>query len=179
MPTVLEVIDAFDKREFTKVQQFIKEIKEAKDLNIPYAPIDKLTKQAEFDDAFPYLQDISNGPLTEGIKTLHGTSDVIKGVPLQSIQMFGYYTFIYSPFKFKESDVETGILMTIDTLGMTSYYNQIKTINSVEYTNFKEFIKKIYRIVKSGGFKQDEWSNSIKINCKRIIRICLNYRQKL
>ena len=179
MATVLDVIDAFDKQEFTRVQQFIKEIKEARDLNVPYTPVDKPTKQAEFDSAFPYLQDITNGPLSDGINTLHGTSDVIRGVPLQSIQIFGYYTFIYSPFKFKDSDVETGILMTIDTLGMTSYFNQLKSINQVEYTNFKQFIEKIYKIVKSGGFKKEQWANTIKINCKKIIRICLNYRQKV
>lgn len=177
MPTVTDIIEAFDRREFTQVEQFIKDLQIARDGNVPYAPTEPQTKQAEIDRAFPYLQDISNGPLTNGINTLDGTAKVISGTPIAGINMFNTYNFAYKPQQFQQADDESGVILTVDTLGMSNYFKAMRTINRVEFDSFKQFIIKVFRMVKSGGFDKNVMSNSIKIRCKKIIKISINYRQ--
>lgn len=178
MATVKEVIEAFDRQEFTQVQKLIQNIRDAGLIGpVPFQPNDPATKQAEIDRAFPYLQDVANGPITTGIETLKATTMVINGTSYSGIQKFGVYSFVHAPDQFKRSDNVSGVILVVDTLYMRDYYNLLRVINKTEFDVFTTFLTKIFKLVKSGAFDKAAWSNSIKIQCKRIIKICVNYRQ--
>ncbi len=178
MATVREVIEAFDRQEYTQVQKLIQNIRDAALIGpVPFQPNDPLTKQAEIDRAFPYIQDVANGPISKGIETLKATTMVINGSSYSGMQKFGIYSFVHAPDLFKRTDNENGAILVVDTLYMRDYYNLLRTINKTEFNSFTEFMKKIFKLIKSGAFDKTAWSNSIKIECKRVIKICVNYRQ--
>jgi hypothetical protein len=177
MPTVRDILEAFDNRRFTEIDRFIQQIKSSRDGEVTFQPNEQQTRQTEADEAFPYLQDINSGPLTRGINNLHGTALVISGTSYSGIQTFGIYDFVYNPEQFKLADNDSGVLLTVTTLNMRDYFNLLKTINPVEYTEFRNFILKIFKTVKSGGFRKDVYSNAIRNRCKKVIKICLNYKQ--
>jgi len=178
MATVREVIEAFDRQEYTQVQKLIQNIREARSFgSVPFQPNDPVTKQAEIDRAFPYIQDVANGPITNGIETLKATTMVINGSSYSGMQKFGIYSFIHAPDQFKRSDNVSGVILVVDTLYMRDYYNLLRTVNKTEFDAFTTFITKIFKLVKTGAFDKAAWSNAIKIQCKRVIKICVNYRQ--
>jgi hypothetical protein len=180
MGTVREVIEAFDRQEFTQVQLLIQGIRDAATFgSVPFQPNDPVTKQAEIDRAFPYLQDVANGPITKGIETLQATTMIINGASYSGMQMFNVYSFVHSPDQFKRSDNVSGAILVVNTLYMRDYYNQLRLINKTEYDAFTVFVTKIFKLIKSGAFDKTAWANTIKIQCKKVIRICVNYRQKI
>lgn len=178
MATVKEVIEAFDRQQYTQVQMLIQGIRDAALIGpVPFQPNDPATKQAEIDRAFPYIQDVANGPLTKGIETLHATNMVINGSSYSGMQMFNVYSFVHSPDQFKRADSVSGVILVVNTLYMREYYDMLRRINKTEYDSFTTFLTKIFKLVKSGAFDKAAWSNTIKIQCKKVIKICVNYRQ--
>jgi hypothetical protein len=178
MGTVKEVIEAFDRQEFTEVQQLIKKIRDNTFVSSTnFQPNDPITKQAEIDRAFPYLQDITNGPISKGIETLKAITMVINGSSYTGMQKFNIYSFVHTPDQFKLANEISGAILVVDTLNMRQYYDLLRRINKTEYNDFVTFLTKIFKLVKSGSFDKDALSNFIKIKCKRVIKICVNYRQ--
>lgn len=178
MATVKEVIDAFDRQQFDKVEQFLQNIAANRSGNsVAFNPINPETKQTKIDKAFPWLQDIGTGPITDGIGALQVMSDVIAGARFGAFKIFNKYNVIYTPTELKNADDRFALIIILTNLGMLDYYNTAKDVNTIESDKLKNLCLKIHKHIKAGAFQKSQFEQQILTACKSVIRVTINYRQ--
>lgn len=178
MAEVKEIIDAFEKQQFTKVEQFLQNITSAKNATTTVVnPTPKLDKQTKIDKAFPWLHDIGTGPITSGLGALQVMSDVIAGGRYNAFKIFDTYQIVYTPDDMKNADDRFALIIILENLGMFDYYNTAKDINTVESEKLKDLCMIINKRIKAGSFKKEDFEQRMLVACKSVIRVCLNYRK--
>jgi hypothetical protein len=178
MATVKEVIDAFERRDFDKVEQFLQNIAANRTGNgIVVNPEMIETKQTKIDTAFPWLYDIGVGPITAGLGALQVMSDVIAGASWSAYKIFNTYNVVYTPNELKNADDRFALIIILENLGMLDYYNIAKDVNSKESDKLKNLCLTIHKRIKAGAFVKADFEQQMLIACKSVIRVTINHRQ--
>lgn len=178
MATVKQVIDAFERQRFDKVEEFLQDIAANRSgNNVIINETNPETKQTKVDRAFPWLQDIGTGPITDGLGALQVMSDVIAGARWGAFKIFNKYNVIYTPAELKKADDRFALIIILTNLGMLDYYNTAKDVNATESDKLKNLCLKMHKHIKAGAFQKDKFEQQVLTACKSVIRVTLNYRQ--
>lgn len=121
-------------------------------------------------DVYRFLSDTGNGRIYEGLKSLELMSRVIKGVSLTSVSLFDNKIIAFTPDDIRNATMEDAMVIVNTNIGIKDVYDFAKAANSKEITRYDEFISRIAREVRAGGFITENHITEALIRVKALIK---------
>ena len=141
--------------------------------NVPTGIV-KPTSEKDFvvngKDVYKFLSDTGNGRIYEGLKSLELMSKIIKGVGNSSVTLFDNKIIAFTPDDMKSASAEGAKTIINANLGVKDIYDFAKISNSNEIARYDEFLSRISRQVKAGGFIAEEHRIEGLVRVKALIR---------
>lgn len=177
MDKIKEIEDKFFKLgdyDPVKIDAFVRETVEGEN----DSGVVKLAKPALFDevDAFKFLNDRGTGRIYQGVRSLELISRSLRGVPASSLTLFDAKIMAYGPEDMRTAGQETARNIITANLGISNYYDAVRSVDNVEVAKYKEFMDKVAKEVKSGGFSAAVSLSEALVRTKAIVRLALNNR---
>lgn len=123
------------------------------------------------------LTDRGDGRISAGLKSLELLAIIRSGVNQASLFMFDNVIYVGNYSSFNTSDEKALTNIVIANLGMDIV---ISSLDDDKTATLRNTCLKIAKLVKSGDYTKDKYSDTVRAECKRLVRLYIReYRDNL
>lgn len=177
MPRITEISDKFFNRDDAggTLSEFTAAIIDAETMQVDVgiktnSPLDFMVNGK---DVSRLLTDRGTGRIYEGLKSLELMSRIIKGVGVSSSTLFDANIIAFSASDMQNASINRAYDITNTNLGVKDILDYARSVNSTEVAGYEDFVAKITREIKAGGFKTETYLHEALVRIKALIRSVL------
>lgn len=171
---VQEVLIEFDKKNFSKVKEFL-DAQTNRNTTIPLDANDNPNAISE-NERYSVLNDIGGGTVSQGLRALELLTKLVRGVNPAGLFMFEDPISI-TPEQIRKSDTQTSRNLVISQLGMTEFIIPALSKAPSVVEEYYSLMDIIIKRIRNGTFKAIDFNTTTTYQSKQVAKAAGSYKQ--
>jgi hypothetical protein len=177
MPRINEISDKFFNRDDADMTlaEFTSNLidKETQNMDVGVKVTSPLDFVVNGEDVSRLLIDSGTGRIYDGLKSLELMSRIINGASASSSSLFDAEIIAFNADDMRAATNRQAYNIVNVNLGVKDILDYAKSINSPETAAYEEFVSKIARQIKAGGFKTEDHLAEALVRVKALVKSVL------